>query len=86
LCVEAHCSSAGQRAYEEKLGAIKEYVAWTKMAKDVKFFSQNSLHCVATIPGYKVPRPLGTQLHATKPEEILHLDFLYIGFARHEKY
>jgi hypothetical protein len=70
------------------LGAIKEflYVAWTTMAKDVKVFVQNCLHCVATIPGGKVQRPLGTQLHATKPKEILHFDFLYIGFSRDGKY
>jgi hypothetical protein len=56
------------------------------MAKDVKVFVQNCLHCVATIPGDKVPRPLGTQLHATKPKEILHFDFLYIGLSRDGKY
>jgi Integrase core domain len=33
-----------------------------------------------------VPRPLGTQLHATKPNEILHFDFLYIGLSRDGKY
>jgi hypothetical protein len=44
LCVEAHCRSAGYRAYEATLGAIKEYVAWTTMAKDVKVFVQNCLH------------------------------------------
>jgi Integrase zinc binding domain len=38
LCVEAHCRSAGHRAYEATLGAIKEYVAWTTMAKDIKVF------------------------------------------------
>jgi hypothetical protein len=27
LCVEAHCRSAGHRAYEATLSAIKEYVA-----------------------------------------------------------
>jgi hypothetical protein len=27
LCVETHCCSAGHRAYEATLGAIKEYVA-----------------------------------------------------------
>jgi hypothetical protein len=27
LCVEAHCRSAGHRAYEATLGAINEYVA-----------------------------------------------------------
>jgi hypothetical protein len=42
------------------------------MAKDVMVFVQNRLHCVTTIPGDKLPRPLGVQLHATKPNEILH--------------
>jgi Integrase zinc binding domain len=55
LWVEAHCRSAGHRAYEATLGTIKEYVAWTTMAKDVKVFAQNCLHCVAAIPGDKVP-------------------------------
>jgi Integrase core domain/Integrase zinc binding domain len=84
--VEAHCCSAGHRAYEATLGAIKEYLAWTTSAKDVKVFVQNCLNCVATVPGDKVPRPLGTQLHATKLNEILHFDFLYIGLSRDGKY
>jgi Integrase core domain len=33
-----------------------------------------------------VPRPLGTQLHAIMPNEILHFDFLYIGLSRDGKY
>jgi hypothetical protein len=49
------------------------------VANDVKVFVQNCLHCVATIPGDKVPRLLDTQLHATKLNEILHFDFLFIG-------
>jgi transposase InsO family protein len=49
-------------------------------------FVQNCLCCVATIPANKVPRPLGTQLHATKPNEILHFDFVYIGLSRDGKY
>jgi Integrase zinc binding domain len=81
LCLEAHCRSEGHRAYEATLGAIKEYVAWTTMVKDVKVFVKNCLHCVATIPGDKEPRSLGTQLHATNPNEILHFDFLYIGLS-----
>jgi hypothetical protein len=80
LCVDALCRSAGHRAYEATLGAIKEYKAWKTMAKDVKVFVQNCLHCVATVPGDKVPRPLG------KPNEILHFDFLYIGLSRDGKY
>jgi hypothetical protein len=57
------------------------------MAMDVKVFVQNCLHCVATIPGGKVPLPLGTQIqHATKPNEIVHFDFLYIGLSRDGNY
>jgi Integrase zinc binding domain len=86
LCLEALCRSAGHRAYEATPGAIKKYVAWTTMAKDVKVFVQNCLRCVATIPEDKMPRPLSTQLHATKPNEILHFDFLYICLSRDGKY
>jgi Integrase core domain len=86
LCVEAHCRSVGYIAYGAILGAIKEYVACTTTAKDVKVFVQNCLHCVATAPGDKVPRSLGTHLHATNPNEILHFDFLYIGLSRDGKY
>jgi hypothetical protein len=86
LSVERHCRSARHRAYEATLGAIKEYVAWTTMAKDVKVFVQNYLHCVATIPGDKLSRPLGTQLHATNPNEILHFKFLCIILSRDGKY
>jgi Integrase zinc binding domain len=46
LFEEARCRSAGHKAYEARLGAIKEYVAWTTMAKDVKVFVQNCLHCI----------------------------------------
>jgi hypothetical protein len=56
------------------------------MEMDVKVFVQYCLHCVATIPEENVPRPLGTQLHATKPNEILHFDFLYVGLSRDGKY
>jgi hypothetical protein len=50
LYMEEHYRSAGHRAYEATLGAIKECVAWIKMAKDVKVFVQNCLNCVTIIP------------------------------------
>jgi hypothetical protein len=42
LCLRMeHCHSAGHRTYDPTLGAIKEYMAWTTMPKDVKVFEQN---------------------------------------------
>jgi Integrase zinc binding domain len=78
LCVEAHCCSVGHKAYEATLSEIKDYMAWIAMPKNVKVFVQNCLRCVATISRDKLPRPLGTQLHETKPNEVLYFDFLYI--------
>jgi hypothetical protein len=40
---------------------------------------QNCLRYVAAIPGEVMPRPLGTQLHATNLNEILHFDFHTLG-------
>jgi hypothetical protein len=86
-CVCSHTAALqGTEHTKRRLAQSKEYVAWTMMAKDVKVFVQNCLHCVATIPGDKVPRPLSAQLHATKPNEILHFDFLYIGLSKDGKY
>jgi hypothetical protein len=48
-------------------------------------FVQNCLHFFASIAEDKVPRPLGSQLHTTNPNEILHFNFLYIVFLRDGK-
>jgi Integrase zinc binding domain len=86
FCVEARCRSAGHRAHEATLGAIKECVVWKTMAKDVKVFVQICLHYDATIPGDKMSRPLGTQLQETKLNEILHFAFLCMGLSSDGKY
>ena len=36
-------------------------------------------HCVTTRLGEKVPRPLGTALHARRPNEIIHFDFMHMS-------
>jgi hypothetical protein len=86
LCVEIQCRFAGNRAYEATLGASKEYVSWTAMAKDVKDIVQNCLHCIATILEDKVPRQLGLQVHATNLNKVLLLESLYIWLSRDGKY
>jgi hypothetical protein len=55
------------------------------MAKDIKVFVQNCLHCVSNFPREKLPRILATQFHATKPSEKLHSDFPYIALSRYGK-
>ena len=49
------------------------------MNEDVSQFVSNCIHCVMSKSGQKVPRPLSLTLHATKPNEVVHFDFLYLG-------
>jgi Integrase zinc binding domain len=71
-CVEAHCRSTGHIAYEATLAAIKEYVAWTTMAKDVKVLCRTVRTVLQLYLKENVPRPLGMQKHATRANNILH--------------
>jgi hypothetical protein len=48
-------------------------------------FEQKCLNCVETIYSDNVPHSFGTQLHETKPNDILHFDFLYIELSRDGK-
>lgn len=49
------------------------------MVHDVEQFCCSCLHCQLTTGGNHIPRPYGHSLHAEKPNEILHFDFLYMG-------
>ena len=45
----------------------------------VDAFCATCLHCASTIEGLRVPRPMGHALHAGKPNERIHFDFLFMG-------
>jgi transposase InsO family protein len=36
-------------------------------------------HCIASASGEITPRPMGEALHASKPNEVIHFDYLYMG-------
>ena len=78
LFVIAHCGSAGHRSIDSTLNSLKEGYTWDNI-DDAKHFVKNCLHCTIAKAGMRVPRPLSSTLHATKPNEIIHLDFLYMG-------
>lgn len=78
LMVIAHSGAAGHRAYEASLVLLEQVVWWQTIKQDLAEFINTCLHCLAMTGPHKVPRPIGMQMHATKPNEILHLDYLYI--------
>jgi transposase InsO family protein len=77
LCVVAHAGAAGHRGARATATALEELFDWPTLRDDVKAFVSGCLHCMVTASG-KIPRPLGEALHATKPNQLLHWDWLCI--------
>ena len=46
------------------------------MEEHVTEFVKQSLHCLDSKAGEKVPRPLEETVHGTRPGEVVHFDYL----------
>ena len=79
LLVVSHSGISGHRGVDSTLSILCEEYYWEKMRDDTRQFVKSCIHCLMTRSGSLVPRPLGTALHGMKPNEVVHLDFLYMG-------
>lgn len=75
LCVIAHAGASGHRGVEASLKPLADMFVWSTISVDMASFVSSCLQCLTT-RGSKVPRPFGETLRATKPNELLHFDFL----------
>jgi RNase H-like domain found in reverse transcriptase/Integrase core domain/Reverse transcriptase (RNA-dependent DNA polymerase)/Chromo (CHRromatin Organisation MOdifier) domain len=78
LIVIAHTGRGGHRA-RATAENILPYFSWDSLRSDVSLFVKGCLHCLSTTGGSREPRPLGEAIHATRPNEVIHFDFLYLG-------
>ena len=78
LLIAAHAGPGGHRGASTTMRAIQSFVNWTTMQEDTKSFVASCLHCLSTTTSGVVPRPMAQTLHATEPNKLLHMDFLYI--------
>lgn len=78
LLIAAHTGIGGHRGASTTLRGMSEFVQWSSMEPDAKSFVGSCLHCLSTTTGGKVPRPMAQTLHATEPNKMLHMDYLYI--------
>ena len=79
LVVIAHCGSAGHRGVQATLNALTERFTWKGITKTVQNFCKECLHCCVLRGGAVVPRTLGTATHASKPNKVIHFDFLHMS-------
>ena len=78
----AHQGISGHRGKEATLKILDTYVFWEGMEEDVAAWRKTCLHCLKLATGEMVPRPLGTQLIAQRPGEILMFDYIKMGNSR----
>ena len=79
ILVISHCGLVGHRGAVATASIVAETFWWETMKDDVAQFVKDCLHCITTRTGSVIPRPFGTALHADRPNEVLHMDYLYMG-------
>ncbi len=82
IIVISHCDTGGHRGKEATLATIQESFYWDPLRKDCDAFVAQCVHCLIYRAGEKIPRPLSSQMHATKPIEYIHFDYLPMGKSR----
>ena len=75
----AHQGISGHRGAKVTLALLQQEVFWGSMEEDVGKWRSRCLQCIKQANGDIVPRPLGSQLVAERPGEILMLDYIKLG-------
>ena len=79
MCVIAHAGlNSGHIGYHAAIKLLQQWVYWKGMEADLKNLCNSCLHCLPTRSGFRKPRPLGEACHGTRPNQVVHFDYLYI--------
>ena len=78
LYAVAHQGPHLHRGYDVTLSLLQPHFMWDNIEADVKARHVQCLLCVKAAGGDKVPRPMGTQLIAEYPGEVLMMDYILV--------
>ena len=76
ICAAAHQGKHGHNTTKQMRSNIHECFWWPNMAADIKWWAEHCIQCIKLAGGDIMPRPMGYQLRATQPMEVIALDFL----------
>jgi hypothetical protein len=78
ICIVAHQGMAGHRGINTTTTWIAERFWWPTIERDITVFCRTCLQCQYARGGKTVPRPFLNTFFATKCNQQLHFDFMYI--------
>ena len=79
LCITAHTGPAGHRGMDATYRTLRDAYYWDTLQDDVRTFVRACIHCLSTVGGGKVQRPLGPAIHGTEAKDLLQFDYIKIG-------
>ncbi len=79
IIVISHAGSLGHRGQDATKSIVRENFWWASLDNDVDQLVRRCLHCIVSRSGKLISRPLSHALHAERPNEVVHMDFLYMG-------
>ena len=83
LVIIAHCGEHnGHLGQNATLKELQSTFTWKSLPKDCKVICRECLHCLPIRGGIRTPRPLGEQVHGSRPGEVVHVDVLYVESER----
>ena len=78
LYAVAHQGPHLHRGFDVTLGLLQPHFAWDNIEADIKARHVQCLQCIKASNGEMVPRPMGTQLVAEYPGEVVMIDYILV--------
>eukprot|EP00918_Siedleckia_nematoides_P066858 GHVU01145438.1.p1 GENE.GHVU01145438.1~~GHVU01145438.1.p1 ORF type:complete len:557 (-),score=70.77 GHVU01145438.1:169-1758(-) len=72
----AHAKEGRHASMAATMDILTRIAWWPSMSDDVAQFCRECIHCVKGAGNTVIPRPLGYTLQASRPNQVLHMDYL----------
>jgi hypothetical protein len=86
ICTVAHQGTHGHSSPEQTEEDVCAAFDWPGIKDTVRQWCTNCMQCIKLQGGKRIPRPMGHQLVATQPMEVVAMDFLDMPKDRHGVY
>ena len=81
IFIVAHTGIAGHRGVASTTRVIQKFCSCRNLRTKILKYCKECLLCLQTKGGHTIRRPLGRTIQAQKPNEVLHMDFYFVGGA-----